>query len=100
MISFAEGIVLALSIRLSEFSFRAISKQLLTKFQGNFVKRFNTDRCAYHFHVWIRPFNLELCPLISYALCIQSKLHFLAIYYAPFKEVGGILLCKCWSVGR
>ena len=54
----------------SKLCFRAISKQLLTGFQWNFVGTFNTEkRWTYHLHVRVGSFNSELCPLICYALC-------------------------------
>jgi hypothetical protein len=59
------------SIRRSEFRFRASSLQLLTGIQRKFMGIINIKRrCAYCRLDRVRPFDLELWPLISYAVCI------------------------------
>ncbi|XP_060561263.1 DNA-directed RNA polymerases I and III subunit RPAC1-like [Ruditapes philippinarum] len=59
------------SVHPSEFRFRASSQQLLAGIQGNFMGIINIKRrCAYRCLVPVIPFNSELWPLISFALCI------------------------------
>jgi hypothetical protein len=67
-------IVLMLYICPSEFRFSAISLQLLARIQRNLMGTINTkSRYANRRLVLVIPFNTELWPLISNAVCIYSK---------------------------
>jgi hypothetical protein len=68
------------STLLLEFRFRAISLQLLSGIQRNFMGTYNTKRnCAFRRLVPVRPFNTELWPSITYADCILINNRFRAI---------------------
>ena len=55
----SEDILLTLSVQLSKIHFCAISQQLLTTCQWNFLGTFNMAwKCAYHLHVRVGPFIL------------------------------------------
>jgi hypothetical protein len=69
----------------SKNRFRSSSLRLLAGIQQNFMGTFNTKRrCAYRWLFPVKHFNPELWPLISYAVCIWSKI------------VSALLFCNYW----